>query len=104
MASDTVVFRRVLPKRMAISSRIPIVALVVSKRDRQALTSISGEGSWDVHFAESCEEARAVANQFTAAVILFDRNWPGTEWRTAVESLADSAHHACVILTIRRFR
>jgi DNA-binding NtrC family response regulator len=77
--------------------RVPIVALMV-EQDRGVLTNISRQELLDVHFAESCEEASALANQLSAPVILFDRNWPGTDWRTAVEKLAASSHHACVIL------
>jgi DNA-binding NtrC family response regulator len=91
-------FAGIVPSRMALSSRVPIVALVVGERDRYILSSISGQEPLDVHFAESCAEAQAVANQLTAPVILFDRNWPGTEWKPAVEKLAASAHRPCVIL------
>jgi FixJ family two-component response regulator len=31
-------------------------------------------------------------------VILLDRDWPETEWKAAVERLASSPHHPCVIL------
>ena len=51
-----------------------------------------------MHFVESCDEASTVSNQLTAPVILFDRDWPATEWRAAVRSLAASPHRACVIL------
>src|ERR1700733_10490671 len=91
-------FAGVAPSRMALSSRVPIVALVVSDQDRYVLTNISGQELLDLHFAESYEEGRAVANQLTAPVILFDRNWPGTEWKPAVESLAASSHRPCIIL------
>jgi DNA-binding NtrC family response regulator len=83
---------------MALPSRVPIVALVVSDQDRRVLTSITGLEPLDVYFAESCEQGRALANELTAPVILFDRDWPGIEWRTAVQRLADSPHQACVIL------
>jgi DNA-binding NtrC family response regulator len=83
---------------MARPSRIPVVALVVSEQDRHVLRSIAGREPLDVHFAESCEQGCAVANKLTAPVILFDRDWPGIEWRTAVQTLADSPHQACVIL------
>ena len=83
---------------MALPSRVPVVALIVSEQDRCVLTCISGQEPLDVHFAESCEEAGAAASQLTAPVILFDRDWPGTEWKTAVASLAASPHRACVIL------
>lgn len=91
-------FTGVIPGRMAHPSRVPVVALVVNEQDRYVLRSISGKEPLDVHFAESCEEGRALANHLSSPVILFDRDWPGTEWRTAVENLAASSHQACVIL------
>lgn len=78
--------------------RVSVVALVVSDEDRGVLTSTSGEQPLDVRFAESCEEACVLANQLTAPIILFDRDWPGTEWRAAVARLAALPHRACVIL------
>ena len=84
--------------RKTLASRVPIVALIVGEQDRGVLASVSKQEPFDVHFAESCEEAFTLANQWNAAVIFFDRDWPGTDWRAAVESLAASSHHACVIL------
>jgi DNA-binding NtrC family response regulator len=91
-------FAGAVPCRLAVSSRVPIIALVVSEQDRHVLASISSQEPLDVHFAGSCEEGQAVANQLSAPIILFDRNWPGTEWRPAVESLAAAPHRPCVIL------
>jgi DNA-binding NtrC family response regulator len=86
-----------IPRRVA-PPRIPIIALVVNEQDRFVLTSVFGQDPLDVRFAESCEEARSVANNLAAPVILLDRDWPETEWRSAVERLTASPHHACVIL------
>ena len=86
------------PRRMPVASRIPVVALIVTEQDRHVLASIFGQEPLDVRFAESCEEAYSVTNQLTAPVILLDRNWPGTEWKSAVERLASSPHRPCVIL------
>jgi len=83
---------------MATPARIPVVALVTSDQDRYVLASVSGRDSLEVHFAESCEEAYRVANRLVAPVILLDRDLLGTEWKTAVKTLADSPHGACVIL------
>ena len=85
-------------RRMAVASRVPVVALVVNEQDRQVLTSVFGQEPSDVRFAESCEEAYSATNQLTAPVILLDRDWPGTEWKAAVERLASSPHLPCVIL------
>ena len=86
------------PRRKAAPARIPVVALVASDQDRCVLAGVSGQDQLEVHFAESCEEAYTVANRLAAPVILLDRDLPGTEWKTAVKSLADSPHRACVIL------
>jgi CheY-like chemotaxis protein len=77
-----------------VPARAAIVALVVSEQDRGVLR---GSGP-DVRFAESCAEAGALSERLRSPIILFDRDWPGTEWRTAVASLAASPHGACVVL------
>jgi CheY-like chemotaxis protein len=92
------VFTGRTPGRMALPHRIPVVAAVVSEQDRHVLTSISGQELLELHFVESCEEACAVANRLAAPVILYDRDLPGAEWRTAVRRLAAPPHRACVIL------
>jgi len=83
---------------MILAARVPVAALMVNEQDRHVLASVFGEEPLDVRFAESCQEARSVANQLTAPVILLDRDWPEAEWRTAVERLAASPYRACVIL------
>lgn len=92
------VFTGRTPGRKALPQRVPVVAAVVSEQDRHVLASISGQELLELHFVESCEEAYAVANQLAAPVILYDRDVPGAEWRTAIRSLAASPHRACVIL------
>jgi DNA-binding NtrC family response regulator len=86
------------PRRVPLPRRVPVVALMVNEQDRHVLANVFGAEPLDVRFAESCEEAYSVAKQLTAPVILLDRDWPETEWRTAVERLTASPHHACVIL------
>lgn len=91
-------FAGVTRRRIVRPSRVTIVALVVDKQDRHVLANVFGQQPLDVHFAESCEQASVFAQRLSAPVILVDRDWPGTEWRTAVASLAALPHHACVIL------
>ena len=86
------------PSRMVSPSRISVVALAVGEQDRCILRTISAQKPVDMHFAESSEEALALANQWIAPVILFDRDWPKTDWRVVVERLAATPHGACVIL------
>jgi DNA-binding NtrC family response regulator len=91
-------FTYILPSRVTLPSRLPVVALIVDQEDRRILAGASSEQTWEVHFAESCEHASAMARRLAAPVILLDRDWSGTEWRGAVESLAALPHRACVIL------
>jgi CheY-like chemotaxis protein len=85
----------------ATTTRIPIVALVVSPEDRKILTSISDHGSLEMHFAESRVEAWDAVNRLNSPVIVYDRDWPNAEWRTTVQTFASSPKRSCVILASR---
>ena len=91
-------FAGVVRCRKPLAFRLTVVALVVNEQDRYVLANAFDQEPLDVRFTESCEEACSVVNQLTAPVVLLDRDWPGTEWKTAVQKLASSPHHACVIL------
>lgn len=91
-------FAGVVRSRMPLRFRQSVVALVADAQDRHVLANAFDREPLDVRFAESCEEAVSIVNQLTAPVVLLDRDWPGTEWKAAVERLASSPHHACVIL------
>jgi AmiR/NasT family two-component response regulator len=89
--------RDAAPSRIP-SSRNHIVALVLDGHDRYVVSTVSAQECLDVRFAESCQEAARTATQLGAPVILIDRDWPATEWRAAVESLASLLHNPCVLL------
>lgn len=91
-------FAGVVRSRTPRPFRLTVVALVVNEQDRSVLAKAFDLEPWDVRFAESCEEAWSIANQLAAPVVLLDRDWPGTEWKVAVERLGSLPHHACVIL------
>jgi DNA-binding NtrC family response regulator len=76
----------------------PIVALVTGEDDERVLTDIAARKALDVHFARSCGDANAALERLQAPVIIFDRDWPGTDWRGAVEGFASVPQRACVIL------
>jgi DNA-binding NtrC family response regulator len=82
-------------------TRIPIVALVVSDHDREVLTSISDHEPVEIHFAESHVGAWDALNRLNSPLILYDRDWPNGEWRTAVQTFASSPRRSCVILASR---
>jgi DNA-binding NtrC family response regulator len=89
---------RVVPSRKTLPSRISVVAVVVGEQDRLTLAGVSRHEPFDVQFAESWEEAWAIADQLAAPIVLFDRDCPGPDWKRVVQNLAASPHGACVIL------
>jgi len=87
-----------VPARIILPDPIPVVALLANEQDRYAVSSVSRFESLDLHFAESCQEAGTLSRRLTAPVVLLDRDWPGSEWKSSAESLASSKHGACIIL------
>lgn len=79
----------------------PVIALLVNEQDRKILGQISAGESLDVRFPETRVEAWDYMTRLSSPVILYDRDWPGAEWRTTVHSFATSAQRPCVILTSR---
>jgi DNA-binding NtrC family response regulator len=80
---------------------IPIVAMLLGDGDRDVLAKLDGGQQFQAHFAGSREAAWDALNRLASPVILYDRDWPGAEWRTAVQRLALTPHRACVILVSR---
>jgi DNA-binding NtrC family response regulator len=85
----------------AVTPRISIVALVVSDHDREVLIRISAHEPVDVHFAQSHVDAWEAMNRLNSPLILYDRDWPNGEWRTAVQTFSSSPRRSCVILASR---
>jgi DNA-binding NtrC family response regulator len=55
----------------------------------------------NIHFAESHADAWEAMNRWNSPVILYDRDWPNEEWRTAIQTFASSPRRSCVILASR---
>lgn len=84
--------------RLEPPAPIPLVALVAADRDREVLADIAAQQRLELHVAGSYEELVNTASRLQAPLILFDRDWPGTEWRTVIQNLASLPQRACVIL------
>ena len=74
------------------------MALVVDERERSLLANLADQERWDLHFVPSFEVARRISDELSAPVLVYDRDWPGTDWRSAVQLFAAAPHQACVIL------
>ena len=81
--------------------RIRMVAVLGSSQDRYLLYEISERNHWEVFFAETQEQARQMSDQLKPAIILFDRDVVGADWRDAVSSLASVSAGGCVLLISR---
>jgi len=78
-----------------------IVALLASEEDRNLLRMIAAGNQLGIRFANSSAEVRDMASQVKAAVILCDRDLPGTQWRELVHLLASVPQQPLVILLSR---
>lgn len=77
----------------------PVVALIRDGPDRNLLEHIGIRDHLEIHFADTCDEARRAANRLRSPVVLCGRDVPGMEWPAAVRMLASAAPRPCVILT-----
>src|SRR5712675_1117492 len=84
--------------RQTIADRITVLAISTDDRDRRSLAAISKRSHWDLMVAGSCEQALEMLKRGQAAVILYDRDLPGRDWREALPLLAQAGP---VILTSR---
>lgn len=89
---------RLRPLRHPARRVVSVVAACGDEYDRGALQQAAEREHWGIQFTNSSEEAWTRAQQFGAPVILYDRDLPETDWRTAVRSLAALPHRPVVIL------
>ena len=70
------------------NTRIRMVALVSNDCDRQLLARMAPENGWVVHFPGSCVEAWHLLKQEKPPILLFDRDFPGTQWREVIQEMS----------------
>jgi DNA-binding response OmpR family regulator len=80
---------------------IRIVSVLEGAEDRCLLDDVSARNQWDIFFANACDEACRLSDRLKPAVILFDRDVAGADWRQAVSSLASVSGSACILLISR---
>ena len=81
------------------SNRIRVLAITNDDRDKRALAAFSVRNRWDLIMTGACEEALEIVKKGGAAVILYDRDLPGLDWRDALRKLAAATPACPVILT-----
>lgn len=91
--------RALLPLRDRNSEHATsVLAVTCSDRERSALDEIASKSKWRLCFASSSTAAETYLRGQPIAVILYDRDLPGTHWRDHMGNLLRSAPNSCVIL------
>src|SRR5260370_40410181 len=75
-------------------NRIRVLAVTTDDRDKRALAAFSVRNHWDLAVTGGCAEAVEIVKKGGAAVILYDRDLPGLDWREGLRRL-DGASPAC---------
>jgi DNA-binding response OmpR family regulator len=70
-----------------------VLAITASEPDRIRLQRILEDAGWRVFCAKDLKELDRAPS---TAIVLYDRDLPGIDWRDAIRRLA--ARHACIIL------
>ncbi|MES1260631.1 MAG: response regulator [Acidobacteriota bacterium] len=78
--------------------RLRVLAITSSDPDRAFLEGIAGRAHWDLKLVSSCEAAVAPVRHQAPAVILCDRDLPGTDWREAVRYLREHLPASAIII------
>ncbi|MGI8743996.1 MAG: response regulator [Bryobacteraceae bacterium] len=78
---------------------VRILAVMPNNSDGVALSQIAKRAQWHFELTESCESAIDKLSDQNFAIVLCDRDVPGSNWRDAVQTLAAKAPRTCVILT-----
>jgi DNA-binding NarL/FixJ family response regulator len=79
-------------------ARIRVLAITSNEMDRIVLEGIAARARWDLKFASGCEAAVASAKHPAPAVILCDRDLPGTDWRETVRYLTEHALTGAIVV------
>src|SRR6266566_5833216 len=91
--------RQIVRGRAETANRIRVLAITTDDRDKRSLSAFSVRGRWDLVITGACEEALEIVKKGGPAVILYDRDLPGPDWRDALRRLADATPACPVILT-----
>ena len=81
-----------------VRAKVVIVALITGGQDQQTLILIAEDHGWQVHFAQTGEEAVALLNRYEAPIVLCDRDAAGTDWHHAIRMMSTSKHLVFPIL------
>ena len=67
---------------------LTVLAMTASDSDAIQLNEILSRSGWELTIAGALEDALTFLGTRPASIVLFDRDFPGVDWRQAIGSLA----------------
>jgi DNA-binding NtrC family response regulator len=89
------------PAAARAAAAIEVLAITGDAAQREALARIAQECGWRLHLAASSGEAESALTARGGAVVIFDRDLPGEDWRVVLPRLARLPQAGCVLLASR---
>lgn len=79
-------------------SQVRILAVTQNAQDWSVLERIAGERGWTLFWAHSCEAALSVLSHYMIPIVIYDRDLPGEEWKTALREISLYRQPVCILL------
>jgi DNA-binding NtrC family response regulator len=96
-------WRRVLfPSRRSPRPDAPgVLVITTSVWDQTLYRSVRTHGEWDMVIAHSVAEALRLLAAREFAIVIYDRDLPGADWREGLAKIVESSPRVCFLLTSR---
>ncbi len=78
--------------------KIPLILVTSRAEDVAELNELFHDTPWELAQATELKDACAVLKAASVPILLFDRDAPGPDWKTAIKRLIQARKNACVIL------
>ena len=79
-------------------SPVRVLAVTQNAVDWKALHRVAEERGWTLLWAHSCEAALNVLSNYVVPIVIYDRDLPGEEWKTALRRLSVHGQPVCILL------
>ncbi len=96
-------WRRVLfPRRRGAALGGPrVLALTSSATDQAFYRSLKARGQWDMEITQSVPEALRMLSAGSFSIVVFDREFPGWDWRDLLVRIVERSPRSCCLLASR---
>jgi DNA-binding NtrC family response regulator len=77
---------------------VTILGIGIGHSERSALEELAPGAKWQLRFSNTPQDAVALLCRDSFAIVLCDRDLPGTNWRSAMEKVKLAAPSASIVL------